>query len=119
MMEKRYCQGAHISDSKAIVMNYIDRVWNRHDYIQHSRNVPPGREGLKAFFRMIESSFSDVAYTVEDVIAEGDKVVWRWILRGRHTDHFQNMPTSGRDCALSVISMMRLEDGKLAQLRAV
>ena len=50
-------------DNKAIVLNYIDRVWNQHDhhavdetiradYIQQSPNVPPGREGVKALFRM-------------------------------------------------------------------
>ena len=117
MIEKRYSQAAHMSDSRAMVMNYIDRVWNRHDDIQRSRNVRPGRAGVKAFFQMIKGSFSNVVHAVEDVNAEGDKVVWRWTLRGRHTGPFQYIPTSGRDFALSGISILRLEEGQFAELR--
>ena len=114
-------------DNKTIVRTYIERVWNQHDYtaiddnirldyIQHSPNVPPGREGVRAFFKMVNGAFSGVKYTVEDMIAEGDKVVWRWTLQGKHSGVFQGMAPTGKDFALSGMSMLRLEDGKFAEL---
>lgn len=116
-----------MTDNKTLVRNYIERVWHEHDYtaiddniradyIQHSRNVPPGRDGVKAFFKMIESAFSDVTFTIEDMMVEGDKVVWRWTIQGKHTGIFQNLPPSGKDFAFSGISILRLEDGKFAEL---
>ena len=114
-------------DHKAIVRNYLDRVWNHHDYnaidenirpnyIQHSPNVPPGRDGVKAFFKMVNSAFSDVKYGVEDMIAEGDKVAWRWTIHGKHTGVFQGLPPTGKEFMLSGISILRLEDGKFAEI---
>jgi steroid delta-isomerase-like uncharacterized protein len=113
-------------DNKAIVLRYIDRVWRQHDYaaidemivpnyVQHAANVPPGREGVKAFFKMVEGAFSDVSYTVEDALAEGDRVVLRWVIRGRHTGAFQGLPPTGKDFALTGITSVRLENGKLAE----
>jgi steroid delta-isomerase-like uncharacterized protein len=114
-------------DNKTIVKNYLERVWDQHDYtaiddnirpdyIQHSPNVPPGRDGVKAFFKMIESAFSDVKFTVEDMLSEGDKVVWRWTIQGKHTGSFRGLPPSGKDFAFSGISILRLENGKFAEL---
>jgi len=114
-------------ENKTIVQNYLDRVWSQHDYsaidemirpdyIQHSPNVPPGREGVKAFFKMVEGAFSAVKFEVEDMIAEGDKVAWRWTLRGKHTGPFQGMPPTGKDFSLSGISILRLEEGKFVEV---
>jgi hypothetical protein len=98
-------------DNKTIVKNYLERVWDQHDYtaiddnirpdyVQHSPNVPPGRDGVKTFFRMIESAFSDVRFTVEDIglddvrdigrlIEYGEKLAalidWEAILAGTET----------------------------------
>ena len=113
-------------DNKAIVLNYIERVWSQHDYaaidemivpnyIQHAANVPPGQEGVRGFFRMVDGAFSNVTYTVEDMIAEGEKVVFRWALRGKHTGPFQGMPPTNKDFVLTGISIVRLEEGKLAE----
>ena len=116
-----------MTDNKTVVRNYLERVWDQHDYtaidenirsdyIQHSRNVPLGREGVKAFFKMIEGAFSDVTFIVEDMVAEGDKVVWRWTIQGKHTGTFQGLQSTGKDFAFSGISILRLEDGKFAEL---
>jgi steroid delta-isomerase-like uncharacterized protein len=115
-----------MTDNKTLVRNYIERVWDQHDYaaidenmrtdyIQHARTVLPGRDGVRAFFKMIESAFSDVKYTIEDMIAEGDKVAWRWTIQGRHTGPFQGLTPTGRDFTLSGMSILRLEDGKFAE----
>jgi len=116
-------------DNKAIVRDYLDRVWNQHDYtaiddnikldfIQHSPNAPSGREGMRLFFRLANNAFSELKFTVEDMITEGDRVVWRWTLRGKHTGVFLGVPPTGRDFAISGISILRLEEGEFAELWA-
>jgi predicted ester cyclase len=64
---------------------------------------------------MVNSAFSNVSYTVEDALADGDKVVLRWVIRGRHTGLFQGMPPTGKDFRLTGITIIRVEDGKLAE----
>lgn len=115
-------------DNKAIVRRYIERVWDHQDYaaidetikpdyIQHSRVVgQSGREPVKAFFKMVHSAFSDVTFLVDQMIGEDDTVAWRWTLRGKHSGAFQNMPPTGKDFVLTGISVLRLEDGKFAEL---
>jgi steroid delta-isomerase-like uncharacterized protein len=64
---------------------------------------------------MIDSAFSDVKYEIEDMIAEADKVVWRWTIQGKHTGPFQGLPPTGKGFVLSGISILRLEDGKFVE----
>jgi steroid delta-isomerase-like uncharacterized protein len=114
-------------DNKRIVTDYLDRVWNQYDYtaideyirpdyIQHSPHVPPGREGVRAFFKMMESAFSEVTFMVEDMIAEGEKVVWRWTIQGKHTGTFRGLPATNKNFSFSGISILRLVDGKFAEI---
>lgn len=115
-----------MADNKAIVRAYLDRAWAGKDpkavdefiapdYKQHARNTPPGREGVKAFFAMLRSAFSGIEYEVEGMIAEGDRVAWRWTLKAKHTGPFQGLPATGRSIALPGMSMVRVRDGMLAE----
>jgi steroid delta-isomerase-like uncharacterized protein len=115
-----------MADNKAIVREYLDRAWIKQDlkavddliapdYKQHARNTPPGREGVKAFFAMLRSAFSGIEYVVEDMIAEGDRVAWRWTLKARHTGPFQGLPATGRAISLPGMSMVRMRGGMLAE----
>lgn len=112
--------------NKDIVRRYLDRVWNkrdygaieetiREDYIQHSKVVSAGRQGVRGFFQMIEVAFSNIAYSVEDMIEEGDKVAFRWTLRATHTGPFQGIAATNRAITLTGISLVRLQDGQLAE----
>ncbi len=51
-----------------------------------------GREAIKRRFKVQRAAFPDVAFTFEDVIAEGDRVVWRWTMRGTDTGGFMGKP---------------------------
>jgi steroid delta-isomerase-like uncharacterized protein len=115
-----------VSDNKAIVRSYIDQVWTKHnltaideyiapDYLQHARNTPPGRDGVKAFFGMMNGAFSDVTYSIGEMIAEGDKVAWTWVIQGKHTGNFQGMPATGKTATITGMSLIRFVDGKLAE----
>ncbi len=65
------------------------------DVIEHNPNVPgqgPGREGFRESIKTIFSVSPDVQVTMEDLIAERDKVVTRWMARGTHKGEFMGIP---------------------------
>lgn len=75
----------------------------------------PGIEGVKELFRRLGSAFPDLQVTVEDQIAEGDKVVNRVIFRGTHSGDFQGTPATGKQIGTQVIDIMRIKDGKIVE----
>jgi steroid delta-isomerase-like uncharacterized protein len=113
-------------DNIALVRRYVDDVWNRGNltaldeivspnYVQHTRGVPQGREGLKAFFAGFFASFSNVSSTVEDVIADGDRVMWRSTLRATQTGVFRGIPPTGKAISVTSMTIMRVDNGQFAE----
>lgn len=86
------------------------------DYVGHT---PPsdihGPEGAKQFEAMLHEAFPDMQVTVEDQIAEGDKVVTRWTCRGTHRGEFQGMPPTGKRMTMSGMTIFRIANGKLVE----
>ena len=112
-------------ENKAIVRRYLEEAWNQRnlamidelvapDVIQHVRNVPPGRQGIHQFFGMLFNAFPDVHFTVEDLIAEDDRVVWRFTVRGTHQGPFRGIAPTGKRVVLTGIAISRMRDGRLA-----
>jgi steroid delta-isomerase-like uncharacterized protein len=114
-------------DNKALVRRFNAEVWNQHNvaaadgllastYIAHFPGHPPlDREGQKQFIAAYFAAFPDVHATLEDLIADGDKVAFRWTARGRHQGVFQGIPPTGKQVTLSGISIFRLAEGKLVE----
>lgn len=61
------------------------------------------------------ASFSDSQITLEDMIAEGDKVAFRVVVRAVHTREFNGIPASGRSVTVPVIGMAKIADGKIVE----
>jgi predicted ester cyclase len=112
--------------NKALVRQYLTEVWDKNnlaaidsfiapDYIQHTRSVPPGRPGVKLFFGLVRTAFSDLRYTAEDMIAEDDKVAWRWMIRGTHSGPFQQIPPTGKHITITGMSIVRIADDQLVE----
>ena len=88
------------------------------DYVDHfplPPGFPSGLEGFKLFWRMVLSAFPDLRYTVDDVIADGDKVVVRVTSRATHQGEFQGIPPTGRQVTWTEIHIGRLANGKLVE----
>jgi steroid delta-isomerase-like uncharacterized protein len=86
------------------------------DFTPHSwGQMPPGRDSLKAAQQRVMQGLSDARMTIEDVIAEGDRVAIRLVSRGRHAGEFMGMPASGREYAISETHIFRIADGKVAE----
>ena len=75
-----------------------------------------GLEEAEQFVAMITIAFPDMSTTVEDVIAEGDKVVTRVTIRGTHQGEVEEYgPPTGKQVELEGITIHRFEDGKIVE----
>jgi steroid delta-isomerase-like uncharacterized protein len=87
-----------------------DVVWHEPD--QEIR----GLEQAKKFVSAYKTAFPDMKITVEDVIAEGDKVVSRVTLRGTHQGETEEFgPPTGRQIEGGGITISRIEGGKIVE----
>ena len=89
------------------------------NYAHHDPGLPPelqrGRDAYKQLVTMFRAGFPDIKMTVEDLVAEGEKVVARWTWHGTNQGEFQGMPPTGKQVTGSGISIHRVADGKIAE----
>jgi len=88
------------------------------DLIAHNLmpGLPAGLEGGKLVHQMAVGAFPDFHADIEDLIAEGDKVVARMTFRGTHTGAaFMGIPPSGRAFAFSAMGIFRISGGKIVE----
>jgi steroid delta-isomerase-like uncharacterized protein len=112
--------------NKEILRRFFEELFNHGDLDvaddivgtnYHNHNAAPGeapgREGLKAFVTYLRSAFPDVHFTIDDLIAEEDKVVTRWSVTGTQKGEFAGIPATGRAVHVSAINIHRLKDGQI------
>jgi predicted ester cyclase len=78
--------------------------------------MPPNREGEKRLLRMHRAAFADAEATIDDQIAEGDKVVTRWTFRSTHKGKFMGIAPTGKRVTITGINIHRIEGGKIVEL---
>ena len=86
------------------------------DYVDH--NGPQGpmdRESLKQFVQAVHAAGSGWETTLNHVLVDGDKVAWRWTMRGKHTGEFMGVPPSGNEIEITGNDIGIMRDGKLAE----
>jgi steroid delta-isomerase-like uncharacterized protein len=75
-----------------------------------------GIEEAKQYYSTYLSAFPDISFSVEDVVADGDKVVTRWTVRGTHQGEVEDFgPPTGRRIEQEGITIHRIEDGKIVE----
>jgi predicted ester cyclase len=74
-----------------------------------------GLEACLNHFAVYRKAIPDQHWTVEDQIAEGDKVVVLWTLRGTHAGELMGIPPTGRELTMTGISVFRIAGGKLIE----
>ncbi len=88
------------------------------DYTEHvplPPGWPSGIAGLKQYVTMLRSAFPDFQYTVEDELAEGDKVVFRLTAQGTQLGEFMGIPPTGKRATWTEMHICRVADGKLVE----
>ncbi len=116
--------------NKELATRMIEEIFNRGDvgkadeflapdFVEREElppGLPGGREGVKQLAMMLRSAFPDLKATVEDILAEGDKVVIRQTWTGTHTGgEFMGVPPTGKRVSVGVIDIIRVADGKFAE----
>jgi predicted ester cyclase len=95
----------------------LDELVARH-VLHHDPYDPNASEGLVGMKRTIElnrSAFPDIQLTVEDQVAEGDKVVTRWRGEMTHTGKLMGAAPTGQRVTITGITIDRFEDGKVVE----
>ncbi|HSR33060.1 MAG TPA: ester cyclase [Anaerolineae bacterium] len=115
--------------NKEIVRQMVEEIFNRGnlsradeflapDFIEREE-LPPGisrdREGVKQLTAMLRSAFPDFHATIDDMIAEGDKVVIRQTFSGTHKGEFMGVPPTGRSISIGVLDIIRIDGGKFVE----
>lgn len=116
-----------MADPKTIIRQLIEEPWKGNmgvidqyvapDYIGHDaaeREPIRGIDGFRANLQKYIDSFSG-AITVDDQIAEGQKVATRWTGRGTHTGEISGIAPTGRDVTVTGITIARIENDKLIE----
>jgi steroid delta-isomerase-like uncharacterized protein len=88
------------------------------DAVDHDPYNPyreEGLEGLKKVIGMYRSAFPDLQISVEDQIAEGDKVVTRWVGTGTHQGELMGAAPTGKTTVVGGIGIDRVENGKVVE----
>ena len=112
-----------LEENKAIVRRFVEAYNNQNldlfddllapDYVDHTSKV--GREGLKQLMNMAFNAFPDLHETIEDIIAEGDKVWVRLTYTGTHTGEFMGIAPTGKKITAMAVAIYRIVNGKLSE----
>ncbi|MEU3460800.1 ester cyclase [Streptomyces sp. NPDC006733] len=78
-----------------------------------------GAEALKQVWDVLLRAFPDIQVTVEETVAEGDRVVSRNTVTGTHRGEYQGLPPTGRPVSYSEIFIFRFAGGQIAEIRGV
>jgi steroid delta-isomerase-like uncharacterized protein len=85
------------------------------DFVAHLATGPANREVFLQHNNVFTMAFSDSHFTVQDQVAEGDKVVTLATWRGTHSGSFQGLPPTGKQIAISAILIERIKDGRIEE----
>jgi predicted ester cyclase len=96
----------------ALVDEVVSPQFISHDWPEGG---PTGPRAFRDFYTMIRSVAPDARYEVDDLIAEGDRVVVRWRMLGTHQGVFRGIAPTGRSLVLSGIAIYRIQGGKLQE----
>ncbi len=119
-------------ENKALIRRFVEEVLNQKnldavdelltpDHLDHSvpPGLPPGREGIRQGMAMYLAAFPDLQVTIDDQIAEGDKVTNRYTSRATHRGELFGLPPTGNRVTYTTTDVIRVAGGKLAKRWAV
>jgi steroid delta-isomerase-like uncharacterized protein len=114
--------------NKDLIRTYVETIFNQRqvdraeelvapDYIDHAAlpGQAPGLEGAKQKWAMYLAGIPDLRVTIEELVAEGDKVAVRRSYAGTHQGELLGIPATGKQLQLGGISIFRLAGGKIAE----
>jgi steroid delta-isomerase-like uncharacterized protein len=113
--------------NKSLASRVIEEIWNGGDgaaleelldpgYVAHDPAYPiAGRSEFSAFLRRYRATFPDLRFTVEEQIAEGNRVMTRWRAHGSHRHQLCGLPATGKRVAITGITLSRFDGGRVVE----
>jgi len=109
---RRFYKEVYRDWNMALVDEVVSPQFTSHDWPQGG---PTGAQAFRDYYSAIRFAVPDARYEVDDLIAEGDRVVVRWRLLGTHKGDFRGIAPTGRAITLKGIAIYRVEGGKLME----
>jgi steroid delta-isomerase-like uncharacterized protein len=85
------------------------------DHDPYNPNAEEGLEGLKKTVAMYREAFPDLSFTVDDQVAEGDRVATRWTGTGTMKGELMGLEPNGKQSTVTGIAIDRIENGKVVE----
>ena len=117
-------------NNKAVIRKFLDEVINQNrmdraddlvveDFVELDPlpGQRQGREGLKEVLGMMRTAFPDIHWVVEEMVAEGEKVVTRFTWTGTHRGSFLGVPATGKSVSVKGVVIDELAGGKMSASR--
>lgn len=109
-----------LQENKRVVRELVEEVWNKHRLEKVEEFVTGDLlDEAVEHTRQFLGAFPDVQLRIEDLIAEGDKVVARLVGTGTNTGPFAGQPPTGKQVTLSSFRIYRLAEGKVVETWAM
>jgi len=115
-------------ENKILIRRFYEEVFNKRNldalddfyapnHVDHT--LPPGLptspEGTKQAIAIMLAGFPDLRISIEDMIADGDKVVIRFTTHGTQQGPLGGIPPMGKQVAIQTIEITRIADGKIVE----
>ncbi len=120
-----------LAKNKALLQRWFDEVWNKgreeaigemfaddgvaHGLSEDVNHPMRGPQQFKPFHQAFRGAFPDIHVDIEDMIAEGDKVVARCTVRGKHAGDHLGIAASQSSVDFTGIAIVRIRDGKIVE----
>ena len=123
------CPATVVDGQKAVAAAALDALWNGHDkaavgdyvadnFLYHeagSTSSALGVRGAAFLADYLHRAFPDLAYTTDEIVAEGDSVVVRWTAAGTQSGAYGLVAPTGAKVSWSGITMFKIADGKVSE----
>jgi steroid delta-isomerase-like uncharacterized protein len=117
------------ADNKAIIRRLVEEGLNKRnaalidevystEYIGHDPDRPAPRrvEDLKqGMVGLLGKVFPDAQYSIEDLVAENDMVVWHWTFHATHQGELMGIPATGKAISFSGVNIFRMNNGRVVE----
>ena len=112
--------------NKELYRHYMEDIWIKHDqsaverylapnYVEHNQALPPGRDGRWGFVSEVITAFPDYHPEIQEVVADGDRLVARVQWTGTQDGPYRGRPPTHNKLVWSTADFYRFENGKIAE----
>lgn len=111
IVRRYYDEALNLGDWRSLDALLAD-TFVEHEYVP---GLHPTREGLKQKYTQLRAGFSDLRFTVEDLVSSGDRVAARVQVSGGHDGVFMGRPATGQRFAVTAVWIFRLARGRIVE----